>query len=147
MGSLDDAIREHHETLRLKPDFAEGNANFGRTLLAAGRREEAIAYFERALQLKPVLSAVRGHYAAALAALGRTGEAAAFDDLREGVDGEKSVHDHLVQTTTWGGAGSTRRGNIIAVSARIFPNYGGLSHSARRPVYAPGHPAPHVGDR
>ena len=47
-----EAIAQHEQALRLKPDYAEAHNNLGVALNQAGRVQEAIPHFEQALRLK-----------------------------------------------------------------------------------------------
>lgn len=56
IGQTDEAIALYHQTLRLKPDYAEVHANLGMALASIpGRLPEAILELQKAVQLKPEL--------------------------------------------------------------------------------------------
>ena len=52
-GSVDDAIAQYQEALKIKPDYVDASANIGNALLQEGRVDDAIAQYQEALKIKP----------------------------------------------------------------------------------------------
>ena len=82
-GHVPDGIRVLRMGVRIKPDYAEGQAKLGKALGRAGQDKEAIAAIERALQLNPAYA--EGHYDLGCVLLqdGRTADA--IQHLKESV--------------------------------------------------------------
>jgi len=77
-GRTAEALAEHEEVLRLKPDLAEAHSNLGSDLeKMPGRLRDAIAQYEEAIRLKPDYAAAHSNLGNALDAEGRTAEAVA----------------------------------------------------------------------
>jgi tetratricopeptide (TPR) repeat protein len=74
-GEFDPAIRHYRETIRLKPDFAQGRYNLGIVLFKQGQADEAIAQLQEAIRLDPHDSRAYYNYAIALDGTGRADEA------------------------------------------------------------------------
>jgi Flp pilus assembly protein TadD len=52
-GQSEEAIREYHLALRLKPDHAPAHTNLGALLMKQGERQEAIEHFRAAARITP----------------------------------------------------------------------------------------------
>ena len=76
-GRAAEGLEHWREAVRLKPDIAEMQSEFGLALVNAGQVADAAAAFQAALTLKPSLYAVAYNLGNALAALGKPGEALA----------------------------------------------------------------------
>jgi tetratricopeptide (TPR) repeat protein len=50
-GELDNAIRQYHEAIHLKPDYPQAYNNLGMALNAQGHIDDAVSQFEQALRL------------------------------------------------------------------------------------------------
>ena len=64
----DEAIRQLHESLRLRPDHVQTHNNLGSALYEQGRVGETIQQFQEALRLKPDYADARKNLIVALAA-------------------------------------------------------------------------------
>ena len=53
LGRTQEAITQHEQALRLKPDFTEAHYNLGIALEQAGRVQEALGHYQEAVQIKP----------------------------------------------------------------------------------------------
>lgn len=76
-GKAPDALAHWQEAVRLRPDMAELQAEYGMALIHANRIEDAAAAFRAALALNPALYGTAYNLGNALAALGKPGEALA----------------------------------------------------------------------
>jgi tetratricopeptide (TPR) repeat protein len=74
-GQLDQAIEEHKEAIRLKPDYPQAHYELGAALEAKGRTDAAIAEYREALRLKNDYPEAHTNLGADLAAKGRLDEA------------------------------------------------------------------------
>ena len=75
VGLVDDAIREYHVALRLKPDLAIVHNNLGIALSDKGINEGAMQEYKEALRLDPSLAIAHNNLGTALKASGDTDEA------------------------------------------------------------------------
>jgi len=73
-GKVEPALAELNEALRISPAYQDAHASLGRTLVMAGRTEEAIPHFRAALNVTDK-AAIRHNLGSALDKLGRTDEA------------------------------------------------------------------------
>ena len=53
VGSVQEAILQFEQALRIKSDFADAHYNLGNALEQAGRPREAVGHYEQALRIKP----------------------------------------------------------------------------------------------
>ncbi len=75
-GRTTEALEEEEgQTLRIKPDCAEGHYNLGNVLMSMGKVDDAIGRYERALRTNPDFAAVHYRLGLALARQGRMTEA------------------------------------------------------------------------
>jgi tetratricopeptide (TPR) repeat protein len=74
-GKLDLAIPQFEETIRIRPEFAEGHYNLALALERSGRHGESIAEYGEALRLKPNYADAHYNLANALLQAGRLPEA------------------------------------------------------------------------
>ena len=74
-GQTDEAISQHQEAIRLKPDFAEAHSNLGIALDKKGRTDEAIHQYQEAIRLKPDDANAYYNLGIALAKKGQADEA------------------------------------------------------------------------
>lgn len=74
-GRFEEAIGDHREALRLRPDFAEAANNLGAALNQHGRLDEAAAAFAQAIKIAPQYADARFNLANLLVSQGHTGEA------------------------------------------------------------------------
>ena len=56
---LPEAIEHFAQACRIRPEYAEAQANWGNALFRAGRVAEAIEHYEAALRINPGLTEVR----------------------------------------------------------------------------------------
>ncbi len=76
-GKFWEAIDEHREAIRLKPDDAEAHYNLGNALKDSGDVQAAIAEFRKAIQLKPDYASAHEGLGIALSLQGKLAEATA----------------------------------------------------------------------
>jgi tetratricopeptide (TPR) repeat protein len=76
-GKVEEAIREYHQALGIKPDYAQPHFNLGVVLLNRGELEEAIAEYKKALETKPEYMEAHFDLGTALALKGHLDEAVA----------------------------------------------------------------------
>jgi len=62
-GSLDAAIREFTEAVRLQPDYARAHFNLGGALTRSGQLDAAIEEFQNALRIMPDYAAAQTNLA------------------------------------------------------------------------------------
>jgi tetratricopeptide (TPR) repeat protein len=74
-GLSDEAISQHQEAIRLKPDFAEAHSNLGIALDKKGQTDEAIRQYQEAIRLKPDDANAYYNLGIALAKKGQADEA------------------------------------------------------------------------
>ena len=87
-GSLDAAISQLEEAVRLKPDFPEAHNNLGNALSKVpGRLPEAISEFETALRLEPDMTEARANLGIALVKT-QGGLSAGIAQLQEALQGD-----------------------------------------------------------
>ena len=65
-GSIDAAIQEFREAIRICPKFAEAHSNLGLALKEQDRTDEAIAEYNKAISLRPDLAEAHNNLAVAL---------------------------------------------------------------------------------
>ena len=70
-GSVDSAIAEYAEALRLNPDFPEAHNNLGPALVSQGRTDAAISHFAAAIRLRPDYADAHNNLGVALASQGK----------------------------------------------------------------------------
>ena len=75
LGRFGEAIGDHQEALRLRPDFAEAANNLGAAFNQQGRLDEAAAAFAQAIKIAPQYADAQFNLANLLASQGRTAEA------------------------------------------------------------------------
>jgi tetratricopeptide (TPR) repeat protein len=75
-GDADAGIRHFAAALRLYPDYAEAQYDWGLALALEGRLPEAVPHYEAALRLEPESAAIQTKLGNALLNLGRPAEAA-----------------------------------------------------------------------
>jgi protein O-mannosyl-transferase len=73
-GRLDDALEQFHETIRIKPDYAEAYLDAGNMLQIKGLFEQSIGYYRQALRLRPDLPEPYTSWGRACVSLGRWDE-------------------------------------------------------------------------
>jgi len=87
-GSLDAAISQFEEAVRLKPGYSESHNNLGNALSKVpGRLPEAIAEFEAALRLEPRMAEARANLGIALVKT-QGGLSAGIAQLQEALQGD-----------------------------------------------------------
>ena len=74
-GQFDEAISQHQEAIRLKPDKAEYHANLGIALAKKGQTDEAIRQYLEAIRLKPDFAGAYNNLGSVLADKGQIDEA------------------------------------------------------------------------
>jgi tetratricopeptide (TPR) repeat protein len=74
-GRTTEAMEEAEQTLRIKPDCAEGHYNLGNVLVSVGKVDEGIGHYEQALRINPSIAAAHYRLGLALAREGRMPEA------------------------------------------------------------------------
>jgi protein O-mannosyl-transferase len=74
-GRLDDALAQYAESVRLRPQFAEGRNRLGSALLDKGRVDEAITELREAVRILPSYVPPHNNLGLALAAAGQMDEA------------------------------------------------------------------------
>ena len=74
-GRTSEALEEAEQTLRIKPDCAEGHYNIGNVLVSMGKVDEGIGHYEQALRIDPDIASVHYRLGLALARQGRMKEA------------------------------------------------------------------------
>ncbi len=75
LGRVPEAIADHQEALRLRPDFAEAANNLGAALQRQGRLDEAAVAFGHAIKAAPQFADARFNFANFLMSQGRAAEA------------------------------------------------------------------------
>ena len=75
VGRFEEAIGDHQEALRLRPDFVEAANNLGAALQQQGRLNEAVAAFVQAIKAAPQFTDAHFNLANLLLAEGRTADA------------------------------------------------------------------------
>lgn len=76
-GKFNEAADEYRALLKIKPDYAEAQANFGAVLARLGRYEESVAAYETALKLAPQLTPILFNLGIAHYRAGKFAQAAA----------------------------------------------------------------------
>ena len=74
-GRATEALEEAEQTLRIKPDCAEGHYNLGNVLVSVGKVDEGIGHYEQALRINPSIAAAHYRLGLALAREDRMPEA------------------------------------------------------------------------
>jgi protein O-mannosyl-transferase len=77
LGLQDDAAREYHAALRLRPDYAQAHNNLGMIYLKQGRYSDARSEFEEAIRDKPSLATAHNNLGLILAREGQLPKALA----------------------------------------------------------------------
>jgi protein O-mannosyl-transferase len=75
LGRFEEAVADHQEAVRLRPDFAEAANNLGAALQRTGRLDESAAAFAQAIKVAPQFSDARFNLANLLLSRGRIAEA------------------------------------------------------------------------
>lgn len=83
-SSLDEAVAQFKEALRLKPDLAEAHTNLGNALQRMGRLKEAVAEYRESVRLRPDLAEAHNDLGNVLPKLGqfKEGEAECREALK-----------------------------------------------------------------
>jgi tetratricopeptide (TPR) repeat protein len=74
-GRTAEALSEAEQTLRIKPDCAEGHYNLGNVLVSVGKVDEGIEHYQHALRINPKIAAAHYRLGLAFAQQGRMPEA------------------------------------------------------------------------
>jgi tetratricopeptide (TPR) repeat protein len=123
-GSLDEAIVQFQDALRIKPHYAEARNNLGAALLQKGALDEAMAQYQEALRTDPAFADAHDNLGAALLQMGRVDDAIA--ELQKALQlqpGLASAHSNL-------GVALFRKGRVDEAIAqyqtalRSDPEYG-----------------------
>jgi len=96
LGRIEEAIKEYHEAIRLKPDYALAHFNLGVTLRRKGEIEEAIKEYREAIRIDPDFSDAHNNLGYALGKMGKTEEE--IKEYREAIrsdSGNPEAHFNL----------------------------------------------------
>ena len=74
-GQIDEALRQLHEAIRLKPDDAWAHNNLGNALGSKGQMDAALSEYEEAIRLQPDIAEAHNNFGNALNSKGQTDEA------------------------------------------------------------------------